>query len=660
MTGHKKTEGDKLAVKIRDARPGATPVRTELRTSDRVIRRVTDGIYREPWAALRELISNGYDADATEVVITTDAPRFSQITVRDNGNGFTAEALAYMCHSIGGSPKRMQHGSQLGVTSPDDPDLSPGGRRLIGKLGIGLFAVSQLTQQFRIITKVRGERERTVADLLLFRYAERHGRSRTNSDEIETTGQVEITKIPADDPDAHGTDIIIESLLPRTRDEFRSRDAWELIRKPDLDTTDDMTVSVSRPLYHIGYMDGTSSGTYLEEPCLPWNHSDDERSRFRQLAESMFARSEGVGGERRPSLATTFDNYFRFLWLLSLCAPIDYLNTHPFDLDGSASIRVFKLGPMGTGRATEIELGPEETIRSKLNLKAPERGGNPDFRVVIDGLELRRPIKFTHLPETSNMLKTPLLFVGSDEPDMSKYDDRKTGGPLRIEGYLLWCPRVVPIEHNGVLLRVGDASGSLFDPTFMKYQISEQTRRDQVTAEIFVHEGMDAALNIDRESFNHSHPHYQYIASWMHDSFKQFATKHKSLGGEARKQALASTHHAAKKELTHVVNEVIQKWTEGDESPIRIEFADDDEQTLFQGKGNETVLVFSKSEVLAEYPRAKRKSGRKAAKASSDEQRLKAVAQVLYAAGVFDHMSHRKQQHLLRDLARILFFTAKK
>ena len=40
-------------------------VQTTLQTNEQVIARVTDGIYRQPASALRELISNAYDADAT-------------------------------------------------------------------------------------------------------------------------------------------------------------------------------------------------------------------------------------------------------------------------------------------------------------------------------------------------------------------------------------------------------------------------------------------------------------------------------------------------------------------------------------------------------------------------------------------------------------------
>ena len=63
------------------------PYRGKLETDERVLARITEGIYRQPASALRELVSNAYDADATEVVILTDAPRFGQITVRDNGRG---------------------------------------------------------------------------------------------------------------------------------------------------------------------------------------------------------------------------------------------------------------------------------------------------------------------------------------------------------------------------------------------------------------------------------------------------------------------------------------------------------------------------------------------------------------------------------------------
>src|ERR1700680_2155089 len=79
------------------------PVDAFLATDQRVLARITDGIYRQPASALRELISNAYDADAREVAILTDAPRFSSIVVRDDGFGLSPATLAHLIKNIGGS-----------------------------------------------------------------------------------------------------------------------------------------------------------------------------------------------------------------------------------------------------------------------------------------------------------------------------------------------------------------------------------------------------------------------------------------------------------------------------------------------------------------------------------------------------------------------------
>lgn len=53
---------------------------TILKTDQKVLARITDGIYRQTSSALRELICNAYDADAENVYIETDVPRFDRIS----------------------------------------------------------------------------------------------------------------------------------------------------------------------------------------------------------------------------------------------------------------------------------------------------------------------------------------------------------------------------------------------------------------------------------------------------------------------------------------------------------------------------------------------------------------------------------------------------
>ena len=100
-------------------------------------------------------------------MILTDAPRFSTIIVRDDGIGLSPETLIHLLKNIGGSAKRTKEGQALEITAANDATRSPGGRRLIGKLGIGLFAVAQFTRHFLIISKRKGDAFRTIADITL-------------------------------------------------------------------------------------------------------------------------------------------------------------------------------------------------------------------------------------------------------------------------------------------------------------------------------------------------------------------------------------------------------------------------------------------------------------------------------------------------------------
>jgi HSP90 family molecular chaperone len=202
------------------------PVETTLRTDARVIARVTDGIYRQPGSALRELISNSYDADARRVTIHTDRPRFQRMVIEDDGIGMSPQALAHLLYHIGGSAKRTISGIELGITDSDDPNRSPGGRPLIGKIGIGLFSVAQLTQGFQVITKMAGDDKRTVASVLLRQYSEQ---IQDNSDAEYEAGKVLVWREPASDIEAHGTTIVLDAIRPQTRETLRSTDLWEAV-----------------------------------------------------------------------------------------------------------------------------------------------------------------------------------------------------------------------------------------------------------------------------------------------------------------------------------------------------------------------------------------------------------------------------------------------
>lgn len=278
---------------------------TTLRTDDRVIARVTDGIYRQPGSALRELISNAYDADATKVVIKTDAPRFNEISIEDNGIGMSKDILARTLLHIGGSAKRHTRGQELGITSVKDIQKSPSGRPLIGKIGIGMFSVSQLTQTFQIITKVSGEPFRTVATVSMRQYSD----SGENDNSYES-GKVNIWREPAADAEAHGTTIVLTDIKPHAKNLLRSAEMWAAVNQSNSED-DEGTHSLQAPKYHIGKID-PDIGLIENSESVPWTENDNSELAFSKLVDAVW--NEYSNGNVNPQLDRLFDNYLNMIW----------------------------------------------------------------------------------------------------------------------------------------------------------------------------------------------------------------------------------------------------------------------------------------------------------------------------------------------------------
>src|ERR1017187_7843465 len=474
-----------LVAKIRASKSNKDIVHTTLKTDERVIARVTDGIYRQPGSALRELISNAYDADATRVVIKTDAPRFERIWVEDNGHGMEPEVLAHLLLHIGGSAKRNEAGTNLGITSVTDPMRSPNGRRLIGKIGIGLFSVSQLTHTFQVITKVIGDDHRTVATVALRQYADEDLPPGQDGQRKFESGKVNIWRERAPDIQSHGTAIVLTSIRPQARDTLRSREIWSMIEQNESQPGSEELQAIEPPRFHIGRVD--KSGEILKKTgghvwSLPWEKGDPPEDAFRKLVQSVWDEVER--STPNPKLDRLFDYYLRMVWQLSLAVPLPYVEGRLFDMDLEGWAEAFLLSNQAKGAAQRISLAGGGPIRAKAGLTDPI-GSVDNFDVFFDDLKLCRPIRFKNLPATNNALKNPLVFIGSCREEFLKVPRELSGGPLAFEAYLFWTPKVAPTEHQGSLVRIHGSSGTLFDSTFMRYQVSEQNRLRQITCEIF-------------------------------------------------------------------------------------------------------------------------------------------------------------------------------
>ena len=623
-----------LAAQIRRALATGEPVRATLGVDDRVLARVTEGIYRRPSSAFRELISNAYDADATEVILQTDAPRFERIVIRDDGRGMSPEALANLVTHIGGSSKRTAKGRCLGTVSEGDPTLSVGGRRLIGKIGIGLFSVSQLTQQFQVITKRRGDVFRTSAVIVMRTHTEEMLAAASDGGVFQT-GTVTITSEPASDVDAQGTEVILMDLTDQARELLQGLDRWTIIDRAAAGDVDG--APPPPPSYHIGRVAADDADVYLERPRLPWSEGDAPAERFRKLYAAV--REEVRTRKATPNIEESLDAYLGMIWLLSLAVPVRYIDRHPFELTAEDGIGFYSL----TNRTAEaVELRGGETIGERLGLTSTvDPVGS--FRVLVDGVELLRPISFDRRLHGTSGIGRPLMFFGKVASGLGAVPPEIGGGALSFEAYLYWNQKITPKENNGCLVRVNNASGVLFDPSFLGYQVSELTRLRQLMSEVFITEGLDAALNIDRESFNYSHPHYQYLQKWVHFAVRQTTNRLKGLNKELLDASRARVADTRASRLETLVESVWRsRRGENAEPPPEVRIVPRAQASLTDRDNG--VLLFDADALKA--------AAAERASAVEDPQ-LEALAKVLTAWGLLEGLSWEEQQSLLSDIAAV-------
>jgi len=390
--------------------------------SRKILADVSSGIYRTPANALKEVVSNAFDAGATRVRVSTNIPYFDIFTCEDDGKGMSAEDFIEVMQRIGSSAKR------------EEGKLSDGGRPIIGKIGIGLLAVAQICNKFSVISKRKGSKAyfQATIDLKQFDEVEREDAYRKGEGEI-SLGQYEIDENLRDEvgPERHYTKIVMqdikEGFCKRLVDEEAKKVFHVQEKAAQEDTFEDFVDSV-------------------------------KDKRFNELSQ-----------------------YDQLIWELGLLCPVEYVDR----------------GPLPDNRVLKGEI---DRLRSY------------SFKVFVDGYEIRKPIKFP----TNDELGRNSLDVKT-YPHIS-FDNKVGDSHLRFTGYIFHQrKRIQPAELQGILIRIKGVAVGGYDRTFLHYPKSEGPMFSQLSGEIFVDQGLEEALNIDRNSFNETHSHYLALQQYLWD-----------------------------------------------------------------------------------------------------------------------------------------------
>ncbi|MFL0410889.1 ATP-binding protein [Microbacterium paludicola] len=263
---------------------GVAPTSLEIRFHGRVIEHLGIDMYQSPVAAIAELISNAWDADAelVEVSLPENVGEGSFISINDNGSGMTLAECQERFLRVGYN----RRGKNARATTPN-------GRPTMGRKGIGKFAGFGIAKVLRVETTSQTTGESTVFALDVSRLL--GSPAEEDSPDDEARPYVDSTPLAVDvlsysPPDAariesHGTRITLQGLtLSRTPnvDQFRKSMArrFRLMQRADT-----FTVLVNNERLP------ESEELGKVEFDFPTDYADDERPTGVTIADGWGAES---------------------------------------------------------------------------------------------------------------------------------------------------------------------------------------------------------------------------------------------------------------------------------------------------------------------------------------------------------------------------------
>lgn len=453
--------------------------------SSKILGHISAGVYRSAGGALKELVSNAFDADARRVTIITNHPSFDVITCYDNGDGMLLDQFRRMMEGgIGDSSKR---------TTDDQP--SKFGRPRIGRLGIGMLGIAQVCHEFKIISHHRASKTAFQATIKLIDFL-REKIDEVRPEEVEDT-PLDVGKFQAEE---------------------------------------------------ISY-DAGKAGTYII--------ATDMRSAFvRKFREDAgrplpldFSNFLKVIHKKRS--VKELGDYWQMVFELALSCPLTYTEEGLFNWK--------RIRESAEGRPI-IEL-------------LDERLHDYKFEVIVDGLSLRKPNHYPYPPKRADKKTWMTGKVFFIDEDLTVHNRQ-----LKIQGYMYVQDgqAVEPLELRGLLIRIRNVAIGTYDQTFLDYPKLEGPRYNWISSEIYVLEGLEHALNIDRDSFNQIHPHYvklqQIVHGLLKDVFSEASRGVEERSEKKRKNTLEARHIAVTNLLRSELGKSFEiKETEDIEFPLMID-----------------------------------------------------------------------------------------
>lgn len=449
-----------------------------IEVSSRILRHISRGIYRSPAGALKELVSNSYDAGSKKVTINTGYPVIEKIIVTDSGRGMTEKKFTDIITRIGFSEKNL--GEEIEVVDSQKHTK----RKTIGHYGIGFLAIGQLAKRATIVSKAKDSLTgiRATLDFDQFEVHKANGKQRSRAKDESEIEKGDKSKSRDSDEKFNIGECTLEVI------KYNKQFLNESFTRVELE---EIREDVQRQI------SGSTTSKLQPEAEDQKAYSASFEAILKLLREKEKQSSEvRVNNQKVPRLREYF--YEMLLWELSVYSPLPYPENDIFKADG------------------------------KLHHFA-KLANRSEFELIVDGFNLTKPFENWFWEKKSGFAAK-----------IFKWESEKYYNDNKVSAYLIYQPGTMirPKALQGILVRENSVAVGLYDTTFLSYPFNEGTKFNSLTGEIFA-TGLAGAMNVDRDSFNQTAEEYVGLTEWFHDKlytevFPEIKKFQKTLGSPSR------------------------------------------------------------------------------------------------------------------------------
>ncbi len=447
--------------------------RLTLQVSVQIIKHISSGLYRSPASAIKELVSNAFDAEATEVTVNfkfqkenTSEHHIKSVSVEDNGSGIELDDIYRMFTHIGASSKTPS--PEEG--GPDAESLTKEMKRpVIGRLGIGMLAIASACYSFVVRTKREGDETEYIAYINLTYFEDIMNATETM--EKLSIGNVELKSVKTGNINGSYTKVQFSDFKP-----------------PFMEN-----------------LDREIERSYIFSKSNTSNK--DEEQYFRSFLKDVLERE-------KISKLQTLDNIALEVALMS---PVEYLSDGPV-----RSVVKLKDG-------TDYEVpGTNDKLYLDLKKRLKNYKFNVFFNITVDWIIDHSKNKFK--------LFKPLLYpldedVGQNQEEMKELDPYIfTFGPVNAEvndgkgnlinteinAYLYHQNGALkPHEFRGILFRVHNVAIGKYFADELRLYSENPIILHQTLMEIYLDKGFQSIVNLDREGLYEGSNTFRHLFNFL-------------------------------------------------------------------------------------------------------------------------------------------------